>query len=211
MYCKASRGTYQSAVWLSEHEPAVVLPLAPATESIPLVVCWSGETEQRASPEYQPIPEVEIVGPSKVGAEHLIGRTRSADLRWSRQLGLLLPRPPHVDPPPPRLSARACAITKLRRHHILIPMTKETRLLRIGILGCGPISQFAHFDACRKARNAELYAVCDLAEDLLAKMAAIHEPRVSYRNYEQMLADQQVEAVLLATADQDHAPLALKA
>jgi predicted dehydrogenase len=90
-------------------------------------------------------------------------------------------------------------------------MKKEDRLLRIGVLGCGPIAQFAHFDACRKARNAELYAVCDLAEDLLAKMAAIHEPRVSYRNYAQMLADQQVEAVILATADQYHVPLALKA
>ncbi len=44
----------------------------------------------------------------------------------------------------------------------------------IGVLGCGPISQFAHFDACRKARNAELYAICDLADDLLARMAAVH-------------------------------------
>ena len=34
------------------------------------------------------------------------------------------------------------------------------------MLGCGPIAQFAHFDACRKARNAELYAICDLADDL---------------------------------------------
>jgi len=48
---------------------------------------------------------------------------------------------------------------------------KEERLLRIGVLGCGPISQMAHFDACRKARNAELYAICDLADDLLDKMA----------------------------------------
>ena len=41
---------------------------------------------------------------------------------------------------------------------------KEERLLRVGILGCGPISQIAHFDACQKARNAELYAICDLAD-----------------------------------------------
>jgi hypothetical protein len=33
---------------------------------------------------------------------------------------------------------------------------KEKRLLRIGVLGCGPIAQIAHLDACRKARNAEL-------------------------------------------------------
>ena len=39
--------------------------------------------------------------------------------------------------------------------------------LRIGILGCGPISQAAHIEACRKGRNVELYALCDAAEDLL--------------------------------------------
>src|SRR5260370_27473614 len=90
-------------------------------------------------------------------------------------------------------------------------MKKESRLLRIGVLGSGPIAQFAHFDACRKARNAELYAICDVAEDLLAKMAAVHEPRVTYRDFDQMLADPQVEAVLIAVADQYHVPLCQKA
>src|SRR5205085_3439601 len=86
-------------------------------------------------------------------------------------------------------------------------MKKEERLLRLGVLGCGPISQIAHFDACRNARNAELYAICDLADDLREKMAAIHEPKVSYRNLEDMLCDTQVEAVLIGTADQFHVPL----
>ena len=90
-------------------------------------------------------------------------------------------------------------------------MKKDSRLLRIGILGCGPIAQIAHFDACRKARNAELYAVCDVAEDLLAKAQAVHEPRVAYRNYEDMLADPQVEAVIIGVADQFHVPLAFQA
>src|SRR5688572_11814387 len=88
---------------------------------------------------------------------------------------------------------------------------KESRLLRIGVLGGGPISQFAHFDACRKARNAELYAICDLAEDLVAKMAAIHDPKVTYLDYDAMLADPQVEAVIIGTADQFHVSLARKA
>jgi predicted dehydrogenase len=52
-----------------------------------------------------------------------------------------------------------------------MPLTKETRVLRVGILGCGPIAQIAHFDACRKARNVELYAICDVAEDLLLPIA----------------------------------------
>ena len=73
-------------------------------------------------------------------------------------------------------------------------MNKESRLLRVGVLGAGPIAQAAHFEACRKARNAELYAICDAAEDLLTKMAAIHDPRVTYNGYDAMLADPQVAA-----------------
>ncbi len=90
-------------------------------------------------------------------------------------------------------------------------MNKDSQLLRIGILGCGPISQIAHFDAVRKARNAELYALCDVADDLRERMAATHSPRAVYRRYEDMLADPLVEAVLLGVADQYHVPLALQA
>ncbi len=90
-------------------------------------------------------------------------------------------------------------------------MKKEDRLLRGGVLGCGPIAQFAHFDACRKARNAELHAICDVADDLRERMALVHQPRVAYRDYEAMLADPRVEAVIIAVSDQFHIPLALKA
>lgn len=90
-------------------------------------------------------------------------------------------------------------------------LQKEDRLLRIGVLGCGPISQSAHFDATRKARNADLYAICDRAQDLREAMAAIHRPQVVYDDYDAMLADPQVEAVIVATADQFHVPLCIKA
>lgn len=93
-------------------------------------------------------------------------------------------------------------------HH---DMKKDSRLLRLGILGCGPISQIAHFDAAKKARNIELTAICDLADDLRDRMASLHQPRFAYRDYEEMLADERVEAVLIGVADQFHVPLALKA
>jgi len=86
-------------------------------------------------------------------------------------------------------------------------MKKERRLLRIGVVGCGAISQVAHLDACRKARNAELYAICDLAEDLVKKMQSIHEPRKTFRTAEEMFADPLVEAIIIATADQFHVAL----
>jgi predicted dehydrogenase len=90
-------------------------------------------------------------------------------------------------------------------------MTKDDRRLRIGVLGCGPIAQFAHFDACRKARNADLYAICDIADDLRERMAAIHRPEVAYRSYDEMLADPKVDAVIVAIADQFHVQASLKA
>ena len=79
------------------------------------------------------------------------------------------------------------------------------------MLGAGPIAQFAHFDAVRKARNAELYAICDVAPDLLARMNAVHEPRTTFSDYDAMLADDAVDAVIIATSDAFHVPAALRA
>ena len=80
-------------------------------------------------------------------------------------------------------------------------IAKDERCLRIGVLGCGPIAQFAHLDACRKAKNAELYAICDLADDLRERMQEVHRPQVAYADYDAMLADPRVEAIIIAIAD----------
>jgi predicted dehydrogenase len=83
--------------------------------------------------------------------------------------------------------------------------------LRIGVLGAGPIAQFAHLEACRKAANAELYAICDLAEDLLEQVAAEHRPARTFTDYAAMLADPAVDGVIVAVADEFHVPAALQA
>jgi predicted dehydrogenase len=83
--------------------------------------------------------------------------------------------------------------------------------VRIGVVGCGPIAQAAHFDGVTKAKNAELYAICDVAEDLLTGMAARWGPRKTFRDYDAMLEDDELEGVIIATADPFHIPLAKKA
>ena len=88
---------------------------------------------------------------------------------------------------------------------------KEDRRLRIGVLGCGPIAQAAHFESCTKARNADLYAVCDVADDLRQRMAATHAPERQYADYAAMLADPQLEAVIIATSDAFHVPASIQA
>lgn len=90
-------------------------------------------------------------------------------------------------------------------------LAKDTRRVRIGVLGCGPIAQFAHLEACRKARNAELYAVCDVADELRERMTAVHQPPAAYADYGQMLGDPNVDAVIVATADQFHVEAAHRA
>jgi predicted dehydrogenase len=88
---------------------------------------------------------------------------------------------------------------------------KEDRLLRVGVLGCGPIAQAAHFESGTKARNATLYAICDVADDLRERMAATHAPQKQFSDYDAMLADPDLEAVIIATSDAFHVPAALKA
>ncbi len=83
--------------------------------------------------------------------------------------------------------------------------------LRIGVLGAGQIAQAAHLEACRKAANAELHALCDAAEDLLEPVAAVHRPRRTYTDYDAMLADPELDAVIVAVADQLHVAMAVRA
>jgi predicted dehydrogenase len=90
-------------------------------------------------------------------------------------------------------------------------MKKDNRRLRLGLLGCGPISRAAHLDAIRKARNADLYAICDIARDLNDRLAAICQPQAVYNDFAAMLADPRIEAVVIAVADQFHVPLCRQA
>ncbi|MDP1730841.1 MAG: Gfo/Idh/MocA family oxidoreductase, partial [Devosia sp.] len=88
---------------------------------------------------------------------------------------------------------------------------KDARRLRVGVLGCGPIAQAAHFESCTKARNADLFAICDVADDLRERMAWTHAPQKSFADYDAMLADPDLEAVIVATSDAFHVPASIRA
>jgi predicted dehydrogenase len=88
---------------------------------------------------------------------------------------------------------------------------KDDKLLRVGVLGAGQIAQAAHFESCTKARNAELSAICDVADDLRERMVVTHGARQSYSDYDKMLADPEIDAVIIATSDAFHVPASLRA
>ena len=88
---------------------------------------------------------------------------------------------------------------------------KEQRLLGMGILGCGPIAQFAHLESVQKGRNVALAAVCDRDEGLANRFGTFYDAAHIYNDYDKMLADPAVEAIVIATSDAFHVPAARKA
>lgn len=88
---------------------------------------------------------------------------------------------------------------------------KEDKRLRIGVLGAGQIAQAAHFESCTKARNADLAAICDVADDLRERMAIVHGAKRTYADYDRMLSDPEIDAVIIATADTFHVPASIRA
>jgi predicted dehydrogenase len=90
-------------------------------------------------------------------------------------------------------------------------LKKEDRRLRVGILGCGPISQFAHLESAQKAKNVTLRAVCDADESLAQRFGMFYDAEKIYLDYDKMLADDSLDAVIIATSDAFHVPAARRA
>jgi predicted dehydrogenase len=88
---------------------------------------------------------------------------------------------------------------------------KDEKQLNVGVLGCGPISQFAHFESVQKARNTVLRAVCDVDQGLAQHFGKFYDAQKVYFDYDQMLADPEVEAIIIGTSDAFHVPAAKKA
>ncbi|WP_377293742.1 Gfo/Idh/MocA family protein [Rhizobium sp. SG2393] len=88
---------------------------------------------------------------------------------------------------------------------------KQDKRLRVGVLGAGQIAQAAHFESCTKAANADLHAICDVADDLRERMVITHGAAKGYNDYDRMLADPEIDAVIIATADAFHVPASIRA
>ncbi|MEU7839012.1 MULTISPECIES: Gfo/Idh/MocA family oxidoreductase [unclassified Nonomuraea] len=78
--------------------------------------------------------------------------------------------------------------------------------IRLGVIGCGRISQAAHLPAIAKAENVELTAVCDASVAVAEAMARRYSARAFSRLDD--LLDAGVDAVLIAIPDRFHAEVA---
>ncbi len=80
------------------------------------------------------------------------------------------------------------------------------------ILGCGSISK-THIKALLQVEKAELYAVCDRCEERAAAAAEAAEGKevLVYTDMDEMLADENVDAVIILTASGLHGDMGMKA
>ncbi len=66
----------------------------------------------------------------------------------------------------------------------------------VGVVGLGFVGAGAHLHSFRTLKQANLAAICDLNEGTLAKRAKRHDVKATYTDYEKMLQDPNVDAVV---------------
>jgi len=81
--------------------------------------------------------------------------------------------------------------------------------VRIGIIGAGAVSDYHHVPGINIDPRAELVSICDPNEELLEKRQAEWGPIKTATDYEVLAKDPDVDAVIIATPNFTHKPIAL--
>jgi predicted dehydrogenase len=84
------------------------------------------------------------------------------------------------------------------------------RKLKMGLVGCGGISQIAHLPALKKADNVELIAACDVAQDLVEMAARRYYIPEVYTDLREMLERSDIDAVLVTAHHAFHAEISIE-
>jgi predicted dehydrogenase len=82
--------------------------------------------------------------------------------------------------------------------------------VRIAIIGVGAVADFHHVPGIRLDPRAELVAVCDPNEALLARRQTDWGPTRKTTQYEEIAADPDIDAVIICTPNHTHRPIALE-
>jgi predicted dehydrogenase len=84
-------------------------------------------------------------------------------------------------------------------------------VVRIGLLGCGTIAQFAHVPALMRAQGIQFAAICDGGSDLLETIGAQAGVTNLFTDFGAFLEKGDIDAVLIAVPDEFHLPLSRQA
>ena len=83
--------------------------------------------------------------------------------------------------------------------------------LQLGLVGVGAVAQIAHIPALKRTEGLELLALCDRDPEKAARVAQKFQiPRVHAR-FDDMLADEAIDAIDVCTPNFLHAPMATAA
>lgn len=83
--------------------------------------------------------------------------------------------------------------------------------LRVALVGCGAQSQVAHIPALRQNRLVNLVALCDTDIRKLNHLCNLHQVPRRYLDFDDLKADEGIDAVVIATPNHLHAPMAVAA
>ncbi|MBZ4645928.1 MAG: oxidoreductase domain protein [Clostridia bacterium] len=82
--------------------------------------------------------------------------------------------------------------------------------VKIAVFGAGSIAQKRHISECSENPNVELVAVCDIVKERAEKVAEQYGMR-AYTDYKELLANEEVDAVIVCTPNYLHAPMSIYA
>lgn len=82
--------------------------------------------------------------------------------------------------------------------------------VKIGVIGCGSIAKHRHLPEYANNKNVEIVAVCDIVAERAQETADKYNA-IAYTSYEELLANEDVEAVSVCTPNYLHAPVSIAA
>lgn len=89
----------------------------------------------------------------------------------------------------------------------------ETRIVKIGIIGCGGIANGKHMPSLSKLNNVKLVAFCDIVEERAIEAAKKYgtEDAKVYSDYKELLKDESIEVVHVLTPNREHSFITIDA
>jgi predicted dehydrogenase len=83
-------------------------------------------------------------------------------------------------------------------------------MIKIGIIGCGKIAQVRHIPEYADNKNTKLFGFYDLDHKRAAELANKYDGKV-YDSYQDLLAETEIDAVSVCTANHSHAEISIAA
>ncbi len=83
--------------------------------------------------------------------------------------------------------------------------------VRVAVVGCGAHAQVAHIPAVKQNRRAELAALCDSDVRKVNQLCRLHRVPKRYVEFDDLKADEDIDAVVIATPNHLHAPMSIAA